>query len=79
MLGVNYYSPTAVRHWTRERPRESADGHDDSGARPWIACDDVEFPRQPGPTHRDGLDASTRAGCTELLLRAGRAPAGTGR
>jgi len=51
VLGVNYYTPTHVRHWTRERPRESADGHGDSGARPWVACDDVEFPRQRGGLH----------------------------
>ena len=62
LLGVNYYTPTVVRHWTRERPRESADGHDDSGARPWVACDDVEFPRQHRPAHRDGLVRSIRAG-----------------
>jgi len=29
-VGMNYYSTTAVRHWTRERPKENADGHGDA-------------------------------------------------
>jgi beta-glucosidase len=66
LLGVNYYTPTHVRHWTRERPRESADGHDDSGARPWVACDDVEFPRQTGPHTAMGWSIDPR-GLTALL------------
>jgi len=66
LLGVNYYTPTAVRHWTRERPRESADGHDDSGARPWVACDDVEFPRQTGRHTAMGWSIDPR-GLTALL------------
>ena len=66
VLGVNYYTPTAVRHWTRERPRESADGHDDSGARPWVACDDVEFPRQTGRHTAMGWSIDPR-GLTALL------------
>ena len=57
-----------MRHWTREHPRETADGHGDSAATPWIACDDVEFPRRPGP-RTAWAGASTRAGMTELLLR----------
>jgi beta-glucosidase len=68
VLGVNYYTPTHVRHWTRERPRESADGHDDSGARAWVACDDVEFPRQPGAHHTAmGWPVDPR-GLTALLV-----------
>ena len=68
-LGVNYYNPTHVRHWTRERPRESADGHDDTGARPWIACDDVEFPVQHG-AHRTAMGWTVDPrGLTALLLR----------
>jgi beta-glucosidase len=68
VLGVNYYTPTYVRHWTRERPRESADGHDDSGARAWVACDDVEFPRQPGAHHTAmGWPVDPR-GLTALLV-----------
>jgi beta-glucosidase len=71
VLGLNYYSPLHVRHWTRERPRETADGHGDSAATPWIACDDVEFPRRPGPTTAMGWGIDPR-GMTELLLRIAR-------
>ena len=55
VLGLNYYSPLHVRHWTREHPRETADGHGDSAATPWIACDDVEFPQPSRSADRDGL------------------------
>jgi beta-glucosidase len=68
VLGLNYYSPLHVRHWTRERPRETADGHGDAAATPWIACDDVEFPRRTGPTTDMGWGIDPR-GLTELLLR----------
>ena len=68
VLGLNYYSPLHVRHWTRERPRETADGHGDGAATPWIACDDVEFPHRPGPTTAMGWGIDPR-GLTELLLR----------
>ena len=71
VLGLNYYSPLHVRHWTRERPRETADGHGDSAATPWIACDDIEFPRRPGPTTAMGWGIDPR-GMTELLLRIAR-------
>ncbi|WP_232663235.1 GH1 family beta-glucosidase [Pseudonocardia sp. TRM90224] len=68
-IGVNYYTPTHVRHWTRERPRENADGHDETGARPWVACDDVEFPVQHGVDRTAmGWTVDPR-GLTELLLR----------
>ena len=74
VLGLNYYSPLPVRHWTRERPRETADGHGDTAATPWIACDDVEFPRRPGPTTAMGWGIDPR-GLTELLVRvAGERP-----
>ena len=72
VLGLNYYSPLHVRHWTREHPRETADGHGDSAATPWIACDDVEFPRRPGPKTDMGWGIDPR-GLTELLLRVSRA------
>ena len=68
VLGVNYYSPTVVRHWTRERPKESADGHGAGAASPWVACDDVEFPRLTGRTTDMGWGIDPR-GMTELLLR----------
>jgi beta-glucosidase len=71
VLGVNYYSPTVVRHWTQERPKETADGHGDGAASPWIACDDVEFPRQAGPRTAMGWSIDPR-GLTELLLRVAR-------
>jgi beta-glucosidase len=71
LLGVNYYSPTVVRHWTRERPRETADGHGEGAASPWIGCDDVEFPYQHGPKTDMGWSIDPR-GMTELLLRVAR-------
>jgi beta-glucosidase len=71
VLGVNYYSPTIVRHWTRERPKENADGHGDGAASPWIACEDVEFPIQHGPKTDMGWSIDPR-GLTELLLRVAR-------
>ncbi|HEY0815015.1 MAG TPA: GH1 family beta-glucosidase [Pseudonocardia sp.] len=67
-LGLNYYTPTWVRHWTRERPKEHADGHGDADATPWVAADDVEFPRRPGPYTEMGWTVDPR-GLTELLLR----------
>ncbi|WP_219412549.1 glycoside hydrolase family 1 protein [Pseudonocardia nigra] len=71
-LGINYYSPTIVRHWTRERPKETADGHGDAeAATPWIACDDVEFPTQYGPKTDMGWSIDPR-GMTELLVRVAR-------
>ena len=71
VLGVNYYSPTVVRHWTRERPRETADGHGAAATSPWIACDDVEFPFQRGPKTDMGWGIDPR-GITELLTRMAR-------
>jgi beta-glucosidase len=71
VIGVNYYSPTIARHWTRERPKENADGHGDSAATAWVACDDVEFPAQPGPKTAMGWSIDPR-GLTELLLRVAR-------
>jgi beta-glucosidase len=71
VLGVNYYSPTIVRHWTRERPKENEDGHGDGAASPWIACDDVEFPIQHGRKTDMGWSIDPR-GLTELLLRVAR-------
>jgi beta-glucosidase len=73
-FGLNYYSPTVVRHWTRERPKEQADGHGDGAATPWIACEDVEFPIQHGTKTAMGWSIDPR-GLTELLLRvAGERP-----
>ena len=71
VLGLNYYSPLHVRHWTRERPRETADGHGEGVATPWIACDDVEFPHRPGQKTAMGWGIDPR-GLTGLLLRVAR-------
>ncbi|HET6260041.1 GH1 family beta-glucosidase [Pseudonocardia sp.] len=71
VLGVNYYSPTRVRHWTRERPKEHADGHGEGKASPWIACDDVEFPFQHDRKTDMGWSIDPR-GMTELLRRVAR-------
>ncbi|MEW9551715.1 GH1 family beta-glucosidase [Nonomuraea sp. NPDC050783] len=68
VLGVNYYNPTLVRHWDGSGPKETADGHQDGTASPWIACDDVEFVRQPGPYTEMGWNID-ETGLTELLLR----------
>ena len=71
VLGVNYYTPTHVRHWTRERPRETADGHGDGTGTPWIACDDVEFPRPAGPLTDMGWGIDAR-GLAEVVRRIAR-------
>jgi beta-glucosidase len=73
VLGVNYYSPTRVRFWTRERTKEHADGHGDGDgeASPWIAGEDVEFPVQHDPKTDMGWSIDPR-GMTELLLRVAR-------
>ncbi|GAA4349519.1 GH1 family beta-glucosidase [Angustibacter luteus] len=68
VLGVNYYSPTVVRHWDGSRPRQIADGHGLTVATPWIACDEVEFPEQPGLHTEMGWPIDAR-GLTELLVR----------
>ena len=71
VLGVNYYTPTVVRHWTRERPRETADGHGDGTGSPWIACDDVEFPHPAGPLTEMGWSVDAR-GLDAVLRRIDR-------
>ncbi|GAA1688260.1 GH1 family beta-glucosidase [Nonomuraea maheshkhaliensis] len=68
VLGVNYYNPTLVRAWDGASARETADGHQDGAASPWIACEDVEFVRQPGPYTEMGWNID-ETGLTELLLR----------
>jgi beta-glucosidase len=68
LLGVNYYNPTLVRQWDGTGPRETADGHQDGAASPWIACEDVEFVQQPGPYTEMGWNID-ETGLTELLLR----------
>ncbi|MBN6053250.1 beta-glucosidase [Nonomuraea sp. RK-328] len=68
LLGVNYYNPVLVRGWDGRTPRETADGHADGSASPWIACADVEFVQQPGPYTEMGWNID-ETGLTELLLR----------
>ncbi|TDD10857.1 beta-glucosidase [Nonomuraea deserti] len=68
VLGVNYYNPTLVRQWDGSARRETADGHQDGAASPWIACEEVEFVRQPGPYTEMGWNID-ETGLTELLLR----------
>ncbi|SDK51357.1 beta-glucosidase [Nonomuraea maritima] len=68
VLGVNYYNPTLVRQWDGSSSRETSDGHQDGAASPWIACEDVEFVRQPGPYTEMGWNID-ETGLTELLLR----------
>ncbi|GAA3094345.1 MULTISPECIES: GH1 family beta-glucosidase [Nonomuraea] len=68
VLGVNYYNPTLVRHWDGSGPKETADGHQDGAASPWIACESVEFVRQPGPYTEMGWNID-ETGLTDLLLR----------
>ncbi|RJK96805.1 GH1 family beta-glucosidase [Vallicoccus soli] len=68
VLGVNYYSPTVVRAWDGSTPRVEADGHGNSAHSPWVACEDVEFPQQPGPYTEMGWSIDHR-GMRELLLR----------
>ncbi|MEV0999148.1 GH1 family beta-glucosidase [Nonomuraea sp. NPDC050202] len=68
VLGVNYYNPTLVRQWDGDSAKETADGHQDGAASPWIACEDIEFVKQPGPYTEMGWNID-ETGLTELLLR----------
>ncbi|NUS01479.1 MAG: beta-glucosidase [Nonomuraea sp.] len=68
VLGVNYYNPVLVRQWDGGDSQETADGHADGAASPWIACEDVEFVQQPGPYTEMGWNID-ETGLTELLLR----------
>ncbi|WP_043628044.1 GH1 family beta-glucosidase [Nonomuraea candida] len=68
VLGVNYYNPTLVRQWDGTSSKETADGHQDGAASPWIACEDIEFVKQPGPYTEMGWNID-ETGLTELLLR----------
>lgn len=68
LLGVNYYNPVLVRLWDGTSERDQADGHANGAASPWIACDDIDFVRQPGPYTEMGWNID-ETGLTELLLR----------
>ncbi|QDB79642.1 beta-glucosidase [Georgenia wutianyii] len=67
VLGVNYYSTTAVRLWDGRSERLTADGHKGAAASPWPGAERVEFPPQPGPYTEMGWNIEP-AGLTELLL-----------
>ncbi len=67
-LGLNYYTPSLVRAHTGEAARVEADGHGQGGASAWPACDDIEFPQQPGPYTDMGWSIDAR-GMHELLTR----------
>ena len=49
VLGVNYYSTTAVRVWDGVTERVAADGHKPAAGTPWPGADRVEFVQQDGP------------------------------
>jgi beta-glucosidase len=49
MLGVNYYSTTAVRIWDGVSARQGADGHNPAAGTAWPGADRVEFVSQEGP------------------------------
>jgi beta-glucosidase len=49
ILGVNYYSTTAVRIWDGVGERENADGHKPSAGTAWPGAERVEFLQQDGP------------------------------
>ncbi len=68
LLGVNYYTPTVVAAWDGASPRQGSGGHGDGAGSPWPGCDDVEFPRQPGPTTAMGW-AIDAGGLEDVLLR----------
>ncbi len=71
VIGVNYYNPTVVRAYDGDGPRQESDGHGDGAVSAWPACEDIEFPRQPGPYTEMGWSIDPR-GMTELLLRVHR-------
>jgi beta-glucosidase len=70
-LGVNYYSTQLVRRWDGAGQRSTADGHDDGLGSPWVAADDIEFVRPPGPYTAMGWNIEP-GGLTELLAGLGR-------
>jgi beta-glucosidase len=49
ILGVNYYSTTAVRIWDGVSARQGADGHKPAAGTAWPGADRVEFVSQEGP------------------------------
>ena len=70
-LGLNYYTPTVVRAHDGGRPGAGAARHGDGSTSPWPACDDIDFPPQPGPHTDMGWSIDPR-GMYELLMRLSR-------
>ncbi|AYY13434.1 beta-glucosidase [Actinobacteria bacterium YIM 96077] len=68
ILGVNYYSTKQVRLWDGSGDPSANDGHGNAAGSPWVAADDIEFVRPPGPYTAMGWDIDP-SGMTELLLR----------
>ena len=60
LLGVNYYTPTLVRHWTRERPRRER-RRPRRQRRPALGRPATTSSSRPArrPAHRDGLDGGS--------------------
>lgn len=66
VLGVNYYSSNAVRHYDGSGERQMADGHNGAGRSPWVGADDIEFVEMPGPHTAMGWNIDPAA-LVELL------------
>ena len=67
VLGVNYYSTTAVRLWDGAGERLNADGHKPAAGSAWPGADRVEFVQQPGPYTDMGWNIAPD-GFEDLLL-----------
>ncbi|MFP7762325.1 GH1 family beta-glucosidase [Marisediminicola sp. LYQ85] len=67
VLGVNYYSTATVRLWDGASPRQTADGHKNSGGSPWPGSEHVEFIEQEGPYTAMGWNIAPD-GLEELLV-----------
>jgi beta-glucosidase len=68
VLGVNYYNPVIVGHYSGTGARAQADGHGDGAGETWPGCRDVQFLDLPGRHTAMGwpVDAS---GLSDLLGR----------
>ena len=71
-LGLNYYAPTVVRGRDETTASGPARRPDDTRISPWPACDDIDFPPQPGPCTDMGWVIDPR-GVYELLMRLAKA------
>ena len=62
VLGVNYYTPTYVRHWTRERPREAPTATATAAPGPGWRATTSSSPASPARSTPRWAGPSTRAG-----------------